>query len=101
MSLLRCLGGDAGHPWSARPLPMAPVRPELPPSRAARFPEPPSQEEELGEPYCLRGLSFGDHRASAIVHLLEVNHESQSYSRGGEQEKFHVERQIRAPVCMS
>ena len=75
---------------------MAPVTPELLPSRAARFLEPPSQEEELGEPYCL-----GDHRASATVHLLEVNHESQSYSSGGEREKFHVERQIRVPVGTS
>ena len=80
---------------------MAPMTPELLPSRAARFLEPPSQEEELGEPYCLRGLSFGDHRASATVHLLEVNHESQTYSSGGEREKFHVERQIRVPVGTS
>lgn len=80
---------------------MAPVTPELLPSRVARFPEPPSHEEELGEPYCFRGLSFGDHRASATVHLLEVNHESQSYSSGGEQEKFHVERQIRVPIGTS
>ena len=34
--------------------------------------------------YCLLRRSFGSHTTSATVYLLEVSHEGQPYSKGGQ-----------------